>query len=287
MTRFFLHCMVLVGRLPFSWVRALGAALGWVLYGLVASRRHVVQINLRMCFPQWSEREVRRHARRTFIYFAQAWLDRGWIWHGDAQRTLRRIRLTGAVDELAGNEPTLVFAPHFIGMDAGWIALTQQIPRQFITIYAAQTNPDVDAWILNGRKRFSNALPVDRRDDFKAVLTAVRAGSPLCLLPDMNYDPGDSVFVPFYGVAAATVPSLSRVARLARAKVIAAIARITPDGYEIEITPRWIDFPTRDLMADTALMNMRLQGFIDQDPAQYYWVHKRFKDRPEGESAPY
>jgi KDO2-lipid IV(A) lauroyltransferase len=261
--------------------------LGWLLYALVASRRKVVQINLQLCFPQWTKEEVQRQSRRTFVYFAQAWLDRGWIWHGDPAIARKRIRLVGAVHEFDGNDPTLVFAPHFIGMDAGWIALTQQLPRHFITIYAAQTNKDVDDWILQGRKRFNNAQPVDRRDGFKQVLAAVKSGSPLCLLPDMNYEPDDSVFVPFYGVQAATMPSLSRIARLGRAKVIAAIARITPDGYEIEICPKWVDFPSKDLVQDTALMNLRLQEYIDKDPAQYYWVHKRFKDRPAGEKPPY
>lgn len=287
MTRFMLTLVEWTRFLPFGVVRALGRALGWLLYALVSSRRRVVQTNLRLCFPQWSDEEVQRQSRKTFVYFAQAWLDRGWIWHGDPQVARKRIKLVGAVEEFEGNAPTLVFAPHFIGMDAGWIALTQQLPRQFITIYAAQTNKDVNDWILQGRKRFGNGQPVDRRDGFKPVLAAVKAGSPLCLLPDMNYEPDDSVFVPFYGVQAATMPSLSRIARLGRAKVIAAIARITPDGYEIEISPKWEDFPSKDLVEDTALMNLRLQGYIDKDPAQYYWVHKRFKDRPPGETPPY
>jgi KDO2-lipid IV(A) lauroyltransferase len=287
LTRFLLTLVEWTRFLPFSVVRALGTLLGWLLYVLVGSRRRVVQINLQLCFPQWSHEELQRQTRRTFVYFAQAWLDRGWIWHGDPAIARKRIRLVGAVHEFDGNDPTLVFAPHFIGMDAGWIALTQQLPRHFITIYAAQTNKEVDDWILQGRKRFNNAQPVDRRDGFKQVLAAVKAGSPLCLLPDMNYEPDDSVFVPFYGVQAATMPSLSRIARLGRAKVIAAIARITPEGYEIEISPKWVDFPSKDLVEDTALMNLRLQEYIDKDPAQYYWVHKRFKDRPAGEKPPY
>jgi KDO2-lipid IV(A) lauroyltransferase len=287
LTRFFLTLVEWTRFLPFKWVRGLGLVLGWLLYVLVGSRRRVVQTNLMLCFPQWSDLEMRRQARRTFVLFAQAWLDRGWIWHGNPELSRRRIRLVGAVKELEGNAPTLIFAPHFIGMDAGWIALTQQLPRNFITIYAAQTNAVVNDWILQGRKRFSNGHPVDRRDGFKSVLAAIKAGSPLCLLPDMNYEPAESVFVPFYGVSAATMPSLSRVARLSRAKVIAAIARITPEGYEIEISPEWADFPSKDPVADTALMNLRLQSYIDKDPAQYYWVHKRFKDRPAGELPPY
>lgn len=287
MTRFSLWLVQWAGRLPLPWVRALGACLGWALYLLIASRRRVVQTNLRLCFPQWSAHELQRQTRQTFVYFAQAWLDRGWLWYAPPEVTLARLKLVGAVGELEGSAPTLIFVPHFVGMDAGWTAMTQQLPRKFTTVYAAQTNKAVDAWILKGRKRFGSGRPFDRREGFKPVLAALRAGEPLCLLPDMNYEPKDSVFVPFYGVSAATVPSLSRVAKMGRAKVIAMVSRITPQGYEVEITPHWPDFPTNDPVADTALMNLRLQSYIDRSPAQYYWVHKRFKDRPEGEAAPY
>ena len=287
MTRFSLWLVQLTAHLPLSWVRFLGAALGWALYSLIASRRRVVQTNLALCFPHWSVQELRQQTRQTFVFFAQAWLDRGWLWYAPPEVTLARLRLVGAVDELVGNAPTLIFVPHFVGMDAGWTAMTQQLERKFTTVYAAQTNAVVDAWILKGRKRFANGRPFDRREGFKPVLAALRAGEALCLLPDMNYDPKDSVFVPFYGVPAATVPSLSRVAKMGRAKVVAMVSRITPQGYEVEITPHWPDFPSGDLVADTARMNLELQGYIDRSPSQYYWVHKRFKDRPEGEAAPY
>jgi KDO2-lipid IV(A) lauroyltransferase len=88
-------------------------------------------------------------------------------------------------------------------------------------------------------------------------------------------------------VAAATVPSLARFAKLGRAKVVPVISRMTREGYDVEVLPAWTDFPSGDLMADTALMNVRLQGYIDTMPSQYYWVHKRFKDRPDGETPPY
>ncbi len=272
---------------PLGWLRALGWFLGALLYLGVASRRKVVATNLRLCFPAWSAAQRRAQTFLCFVYFAQAWLDRGWLWYAAPELTRNRIKLVGAVHELDGDAPTLVFTPHFVGMDAGWAALTQQVPRKFMTVYARQTNPVVDAWILKGRQRFGNGRPFDRTEGFKPVLAGLRAGEPLCLLPDMNYEPRDSLFVPFYGVLAATVPSLPRVARLGRAKVIAMVARITPQGYEVEISPAWPDYPSNDLAADTALMNLRLQSYIDVSPAQYYWVHKRFKDRPVGEMPPY
>ena len=103
----------------------------------------------------------------------------------------------------------------------------------------------------------------------------------------MNFGPEESVFVPFFGVPAATVPSLSRFAKLGRAQVVPVISRLTSTGYEVRVLPAWQDFPTADAVADTALMNQRLESYIQAQPAQYYWVHKRFKTRPEGEPSVY
>jgi KDO2-lipid IV(A) lauroyltransferase len=287
MTHVALWLMRWTAVLPLPWVRALGWLLGGVLYAVVGSRRRVVLINLRLCFPDWSEAQVRQVARQTFDYFAKAWLDRGWLWHGSDALLRKRLRLTGAVQELDGDAPTVIFAPHFVGLDAGWTAITQQLPRRFTTIYTDQANKVADAWILQGRKRFGDARLFGRVEGVKPIIAALKAGEPLYLLPDMNFGPEDSVFVPFYGVAACTVPSLSRFARLSRAKVVPLISRMTKDGYNIEVMPAWQDFPTADAEADTAEMNLRLQSYIDSMPSQYYWVHKRFKDRPNGGAPPY
>ncbi len=272
---------------PLAWVRAAGWLLGWLLYHAVRGRRHVAMVNLRLCFPHLDDHQVKALARQTFTYFAQAWVDRSWLWHGPQAWVRRRLQLTGALHELAGEEPVVIFAPHFVGLDAGWTALTQQLPRAFTTIYTNQANQVADRWILQGRKRFGQGRLFGRVDGTKAIIAALREGQPLYLLPDMNFGPEESVWVPFYGVMAATVPSLSRFARLGRAKVVPVVTRMTPQGYQVQVLPAWSDFPTGDPVADTLLMNRRLQGYIDAMPAQYYWVHKRFKDRPEGQPPVY
>ena len=282
LNQFGIAVMHLLGRLPLAWVRALGWLLGCVLYVLVVPRRRVAQTNLRLCFPDQSAAQIRALAFRTFVHFSQAWLDRGWLWHGAPEVSRRRLTLSGAVSELQGHEPVVIFAPHFVGLDAGWTALTQQLPRQFTTIYTDQANKVLDAWILAGRQRFGHTRLFGRVDGVKTIVAALRAGDPLYLLPDMNFGPEDSVFVPFYGVSAATVPSLSRFAKLGRAKVVPVVTRMTRRGYEVQVMPSWPGFPSDDVVADTALMNLRLQSFIDTMPDQYFWVHKRFKDRPAG-----
>lgn len=285
--RIFLLVMQWVARFPLPWVRGLGWVLGQVLFILLAGRRRVVLVNLALCFPQWTQPQRGACARRVFVHVAQSWLDRGWLWHAPEAVVRRRLSIVGAVGELAGDAPTVLFAPHFVGLDAAWTALTQQVPRRFATIYSAQVNPASDTWIYEGRSRFGVPELVARLDGIKPIVAAVRKGEPLYLLPDMNFDPSESLFVPFYGVSACTVPSLPRFAKLGRAKVVPIITRLTPSGYEIKVLPAWSDYPTGDLDADTRRMNLELQGYIDPMPDQYYWVHKRFKDRPDGQTPPY
>lgn len=273
--------------LPLAWLRGLGCLLGLFLYAVAAPRRRVARINLGLCFPDLSPTALRVLTRRSFVRFAQAWLDRAWLWHGAPAVVRQRLHLTGDLEPFDGTAPLVVFAPHFVGLDAGWTALTQQLPRRFTTIYTRAAQSGLDAWIQAGRQRFGGARLFARIDAVKPVLAALRAGEPLYLLPDMNFDVIDSVFVPFFGVPAATLPSLSRFARLGRARVVPVLTRMTSDGYEVKVLPAWTDFPTDDLVADTARMNQRLAGYITAMPEQYYWVHKRFKDRPPGMSSVY
>ena len=287
LTRLGILAMRLLALLPLGVVRLLGRWLGALLFALAASRRRVALVNLRLCFPQWSEAQVHAAARDTFVHFAQAWLDRGWLWNSPPAVLRRRLALRGAVEELEGDRPLVIFAPHFVGLDAGWTALTSQSHRAFTTIYSNQVDEVLDAWILAGRQRFGQPRLFGRDDGLKPVVQALRAGQPLYLLPDMNITRQESVFVPFYGVPTATLTSLSRFASLGRARVVPVITRMTDAGYDVEVLPAWQDFPSGDLTADAATMNRLLQTYIDTMPTQYYWVHKRFKVRPAGEPGVY
>ncbi|WP_353132724.1 lysophospholipid acyltransferase family protein [Limnohabitans sp.] len=269
-----------LGYLPLSGLRALGAGLGALLWVVIPSRRRVVQTNLRVCFPHLSISERDALTRQTFVYFAQAWLDRSWLWHRSAACIQSRVHLSGAVAALSEATPTVLFAPHFVGLDVGWTALTLQLPLHFTTIFTPQSNAAVDAWVAKGRERFGQVRLFRREDGVKPIIAALRQHELLYLLPDMNFGANESIFVPFFGEPAATVPSLSRFAKLGRARVVPVITRVTDAGYEVVVHPAWSDFPTDDAQADTATMNQRLEALINTMPAQYFWVHKRFKTRP-------
>jgi Kdo2-lipid IVA lauroyltransferase/acyltransferase len=127
--------MRMLAWLPLPAVRALGWAMGWGLYVLVGSRRRVVYKNLALCFPHQPIHERRVMVRQVFVCFAQAWLDRGWLWHASAAVVSKRLNFVGALHELEGSAPTLIFAPHFMGMDAGGCALMLNTPRKYTNLY--------------------------------------------------------------------------------------------------------------------------------------------------------
>lgn len=282
-----LGLMLVLRYLPLPLLRALGFVLGQLLWWLASKRRKVVLTNLALCFPGLSTQQQRDRGRAHMVLFAKAWLDRAWLWHGSVDMVASRLHLTGEVQALQQSTGAVVFAPHFVGLDAGWTALCVHLPRNFTTVYTPQRSAAIDEWVMAGRQRFGQVRLFRREDGFKAIVKALRKGSLLYLLPDMNFRMEDSIFVPFYGVPAATVTTLPRLSRLGQVPVVPLTSRLTPHGYEVQVHAAWTDYPTDDVEADTAMMNQRLQTWIDAMPAQYYWVHKRFKSRPHDQASLY
>ncbi len=241
--------MKALSHAPLPLIRGIGYVLGRILHTAAVPRRRVVDRNLALCFPDKSRAERHRISRETFVYVAQSWLDRSWLWHAPREVVESRTSVAGAqvdIDEvLRGTAPLILFAPHFYGLDAAATALTMRSPRLSTTIYTTQRDPMMNEWICAGRARFGNVSTLNRVDGIKPIVAALRKGGLLYLLPDMDFGRDQSVFVPFFGVQAATMPSLSRFSRLGRAKVIPIISRVTQQGYEVEVLPEWKGLPDR------------------------------------------
>jgi len=286
----FVGLMRLLSWVPLGGIRVLGHGLGWLLFGFMRSRRNIVQINLTLCFPEKSRTEITQLARAHFVQFAQSLLDRSWLWHAPLSVLESRLKWVGtptAFAQLEADVPKIILAPHFVGLDAGGLALTLRANKPVAFIFVPQHNKVMDAWVNQGRLRSGNVKPYFRHEGVKQIMSGLRHGEMLHLSPDMDFGPDESIFVPFMGVNTATVPSLSRFARLGRAQVMMLTTRMTPEGYEMELMESWSQFPTADLSADTLRMNDELAKSIRRMPSQYYWVHKRFKTRPEGEASVY
>ena len=276
--------MRLCARLPLSWVRALGAGLGWLLWHVARKRRHIVMVNLRLCMPELSEAESQALAYRHFVVFGQSVLDRAWLWHAPEALVRQRLRWVGDLPALQAPGPLVMFAPHFVGLDAGGLAVSLDVPGPVAFIFVGQSRPAVEAWVRQGRERSGNVRPYFRHQGMRQILAGIKKGEPLHLSPDMDFGRTESIFVPFMGVEkAATVPSLSRLSKVVGARVVPVVTRMTPAGYDIEVHAPLEHFPTADVVHDTTRTNALLADWVRTMPEQYYWVHKRFKTRPEGE----
>ena len=280
--------MRLIARWPLPLVRALGALLGAVLWLAAGRRRHIADVNLRLCFPEWGEAQRKRMVWRHFIAFGQSVLDRAWLWHAPESVLRERLQYAGDLQALTSTGPLVMFAPHFVGLDAGGLAVSMALqPAAVAFIFVAQSNPVVEQWVRAGRERTGNTRPYFRHEGMRKILAGLKRGDALHLSPDMDFNREESIFVPFMGVQAATVPSLSRLARVAGARVVPVVTRMTPGGYTLEVHAPLDHFPTEDLVADTTRMNDVLADCIRAMPEQYHWVHRRFKTRPEGEPGVY
>jgi KDO2-lipid IV(A) lauroyltransferase len=280
----------LLHLLPLPALAPLGRGLGLLFYRLAKKRRHIVQVNLALCFPELSGAQQDELTRAHFQALGRSMLERSLLWWSSRQRLVRLIRIDGEEKIHALREagrPVLLLAPHFVGLDAGGAAITARF--DIVSIFAEQSNVVFDRLFYRGRSRFGDQLLLSRQDGARASVKAMKAGRPFYYLPDMDFRSRDSIFVPFFGVQAATITGLSRLSRLAGATVVPCVTRMLPggQGYRVEIGDPWPDFPTDDVEADTRRMNEWIEGVVRTMPEQYYWVHRRFKTRPPGEARPY
>jgi KDO2-lipid IV(A) lauroyltransferase len=287
MTRLLIFLIWLLHWLPLPVLAFVGRRLGSLLFLVGRRRRNVALTNLALCFPDLDPDARQRLGRKHFQVLGRSLLERGLLWWASPARLERIIRIEG-VEHLQALQnagtPVILLAPHFVGLDAGGTRLTLIINA--VSVYARQKkNPVLDNWLYYGRSRFGDQLLLARQDGVRGTVKAMRAGRPFYYLPDMDYGRKDAVFIPFFGVEAATITGLSRLARLGRARVLPCVTRMLPGGrgYVLEISAPWENFPTDNAAADTRRMNTWLEGVVRTMPEQYYWVHRRFKTRPEGQ----
>jgi KDO2-lipid IV(A) lauroyltransferase len=155
------------------------------------------------------------------------------------------------------------------------------------SLYANQKSRVLTRVMTRGRSRFGGARMLLRNEGLRPAVRLIRQGVPFYFLPDMDLGPRDAIFVPFFGVPAATVVSVARLAQMTGAVVIPFVTRMTETGYVGQAYPPWTDFPGEDLAAATRRMNAFIEQRVLEMPEQYLWTHKRFKTRPPGEPRVY
>lgn len=285
LTRLVLGLLWLLHFLPPRALARVGQGLGLVLMALGRERRNVVNTNLRLCFPDLDDRARAALARAHFKAVGRALADTTVAWWSSAERVRELATIEGWEHFERANRASavIVLAPHFVGVDI--LAIRLSIEHDAMSMYSHQKNPVFDRFLVSRRTRFRPIRLASRQDGIKPVIRGLKARLPLFFLPDMDFGPRDAIFVPFFGVPTATIDAVPRLCALGKALVVPVVIRQNAPGggYSVQFFPAWTDYPGGDLRADTARMNAFIEERVRDMPEQYYWLHKRFKTRPQGQ----
>lgn len=290
LSRLLVALLRLLQHLPLSLQARIGRGFGAVLLRCARQRRAIAQRNLELCLPHWDAPQRARVLREHFALLGRSLLERGLLWYAPAQRLRSLIRVEGDVTLAQRSQrPVMWLVPHFLGLEVAGAATQLFQERTGVDIYQTQSNAYLDAVLKRGRLRFGRGEAYPRGVPIRQVMKRIREGCPFFNMPDQDYGPKDSAFVPFFGVPAATLLAPSKMARLLDMVVQPVVVDILPggQGWRVRFLEPWTDWPTADPVADAARMNAFIETQILRDPAQYLWVHKRFKTRPPGQASLY
>lgn len=277
--------------IPYSWVIRIGYGIAAIAPRFSKSRVKIINANLKACFPHLSQAERDDLARENWRLMGRSFAERGRLWLGSEKSIHEFVKVYPEVDMNDG-KPRIYVSMHLMGIEAGLIAITMHLKEikaaPGITLYVFMRNEHFEPRIKKWRERFGARMLL-RESHGRELIREVRKGTFVCLSPDMDLGRKDSEFVPFFGVPTNTVLSVSKMAQLAGAEVcpIFTVLREDGSGYDCHVGKPWPNFPSDDPVADTARMNQYFEEVIRSRIPEYYWVHKRFKNRPEGQASIY
>lgn len=274
--------------LPWRLKMAVGRLIGLCAWRFARSRRRITETNLALCFPELSEEERSRLVRETFIANGKGILETATGWCRDPEHLRHRVTFKGEehmTQALAQGKGALIIGVHFSTLDLGGALHSLFFPAD--VVYRAHDNPLFERFMTRARRRiFGRAID---RHDLRGVVRRIKEGHAVWYSPDQDFGRDASVFVPFFGVEAATLKLTAKIARMTGAPVMPLIFHRNPgdETYTLEYLPALENFPSGDDVADATRINGLIEDAIRRHPEQYLWLHRRFKTRPRGEASLY
>jgi KDO2-lipid IV(A) lauroyltransferase len=276
----------LVVQLPYKVQLGLGRVLGALMYRVAGDRRRIAARNLQLCFPEKCAAERKHLLKQNFASTGIAFFEMAMSWWWPKPRLARLAHVEGLEHlkqaQLEG-KGVILMAFHFTTLEIGAALLGQK--HTIDGMYREHGNALFDFIQRRGRERHNlDSLAVER-DDVRGMLKLLRSGRAIWYAPDQDYGAKQSIFVPLFGIQAATVTATSKFAKLGKAHVVPFTQQRLADGsgYKLVIHPPLNDFPGESDEADCLRINQWVERAIRECPEQYLWAHRRFKTRPPGE----
>jgi KDO2-lipid IV(A) lauroyltransferase len=280
----------LITQLPYRALLTIGRLLGAGMYRVAGDRRRIAARNLELCFPEKSAQERKQLLKANFASTGIAFFEMAMSWWWPTSRLARLAHVEG-LEHLKqahlDGKGVILMALHFTTLEIGAALLGQK--HTIDGMYREHGNSLFDFIQRRGRERHNlDSLAVER-DDVRGMLKLLRSGRAIWYAPDQDYGAKQSIFVPLFGIQAATVTATSKFARLGRALVMPFTQERLADGsgYRLVIHPPLTDFPGETDEIDCLRINQWVEASVRECPEQYLWTHRRFKSRPPGEAKLY
>lgn len=281
---FWFAILWLIGRLPLSAIRALGTGTGHLVFKVAKSRRKTTLKNLELCFPDKTPQERESIAKDSFASAGMALYESGLIWWGRKTRVMALHSVSGLEHlKQRQGQPTILLAMHNSCLEAAYGPLAQHHAMKIL--FRVHNNPCWEYVSQKGRNRYKLKLVSNKR--VSRFLEHIRQGETGVIAADHDLGPKNSIFVPFFGIPTATVPTPSDFAKATGAKVLFSCGYRTKTGYQVDITPVLENFPSDDTVADVTRFSAIVEEHVRLHPGEYIWMHRRFKTRPPGDAKLY
>lgn len=255
-----------------------GGRLGDFARRLPLPQRKVVRRNLELCFPEMAATERQRlleaHFREAGISLPETAL----AWFAPREKLLSLARFEGLEEFdrlIASGQGVILLAAHFTTLEIGARFITAA--REVHAVYKPSSDPLLSEFFK--KYRGAVAASMIASDDIRAMVRVLRAGGAVWYAPDQAFRGKGAEMVPLFGVPVATNTATSRLARLTGARVMPYFVERLPgdEGYLVRIEKPLEHFPSDDSIEDTARHHALIETEARRIPAQYLWLHKRFK----------
>ncbi|MBE9515598.1 MAG: lysophospholipid acyltransferase family protein [Proteobacteria bacterium] len=278
----------LLGVFPGRVRTVLGVALGEVLFRLASKRRKIAEINLSLCFPDWSIARRQQLIKRHFHAFTQCMLDYSILWWASERRLRHYFRVIGQehIDKARKDDKSVILLTgHFTALEMGGVMSSSLGP--YIGLIKPAKNKLLNWFIFNGRTRLGAHLYL-RKQGMRPIVKEIKDGASFYYLPDEDHGPEKSLFVPFFATQSPSIGQASKLVGICNAVALPAYSQRKSNGsYELIIDKPLENFPGSDVFSDTARIMKTLEANILKAPEQYMWTYKLFKTQPNYKASPY
>lgn len=269
--------------LPYPLQMRIGRGLGRLMHRSLRTRRLIALRNIELCFPDLDADRHDEMVRRHFESLGACLVEMALGWWG-SERKLDKLMKVEGIEHLqavlANGKGAILVTAHFTSIEASGRVFRKVAPP-FRAMYRPNKNPLINELLRRGREK--TAESVIAKNDVKTMLRTLKNNTPVLYAPDQSYNRKWSEIVPFFSIPAMSNVATSRISKMTGAAVLPYLPLRLPGdrGYLLSILPPIENFPSDDPIADTLKYHEIVEEHVRKDPSQYWWVHRRFKGRPD------